>query len=111
MVRAGRDCYSMLKKFFVEVLPKKVHRFFISSSITSNCRITSFGFHPLRNLIMARCDRAKYNLLLYWDQCLGCLRMEVQGVLNHQAFLVKKLPFLLPPRKQDNRCVFKGVLN
>ena len=24
MVRAGRDCYSMLKKFFVEVLPKKV---------------------------------------------------------------------------------------
>ena len=35
--------------------------------------------------------------------------MEDQGVLNHQTFLVKKFPFLLPPRKQDDRCAFKGV--
>ena len=41
------------------------------------------------------------------NQCLDCLRMEDQGVLNHQTFLVKNFPFLLSPQKQDDRCAFK----
>ena len=36
--------------------------------------------------------------------------MEDQGVASHQTFLVKKFTFLLPPRKQNDRCAFKGVL-
>ena len=79
--------------------------FFICSSITSNCRMASFGFRPLCNHGTLRA-----NYLFNWDlklkntnQCLGCLRTE-DGVLSHQTFLVKNFSFLLPPRKQDDRC-------
>ena len=39
--------------------------FFISSSITSNCRITSFGFHPLRNHGTLRPGQITY--FFNWD--------------------------------------------
>ena len=38
--------------------------------------------------------------------------MEDQDVhgLSNQTFLGKNFPFLLPQRKQDDRCAFNGVL-
>ena len=103
----------MLTKFF-EVLPKKVRRvFFISSSITSNCRMTSFEFRLLHDHGTLRAKSTTSLIgtsIKNINQCLGCLRMEDQGVQSHQTYLVKNFTFLLPPRKQDDRCAFKWVL-
>ena len=94
-------CNSILTKFF-EVLPKKVLCFssFRCQLQSSKCRMASFGFHN------RGASRAKNT-----NQCLGCLRMEDQGVLSHQTFLVKIFSFILPPRKQEDWCAFKWVLN
>ena len=45
------------------------------------------------------------------DRCLGGLRMEDQGELSPQTFLVNNFSFLQPRRKQGDRCPFKRVLN
>ena len=45
------------------------------------------------------------------NQCLSGLRIKDQGVQRAQAFLVRSVFFLQPPRKHDDRSAFKKVLN
>ena len=65
--------------------------------------MTSFGLRPLRDH-SALGQNKLLQSLENTNQCLGCLRMEDEGVPSHQTFLVKDFPFHQPLRKQDDRC-------
>ena len=72
--------------------------------------MTSFRFRYLRD--HSALGRGKINYFSLWkntSQCLGCLRMEDEGVLSHQTFLVKDGPFHQLLRKQDDPLAFKWV--
>ena len=59
--------------------------------------MTSFGFRYLRG--HSAPGQNKLHVLQSLEntnQCLGCLRMEGEGVLSHQTFLVKDCPFHQP---------------
>ena len=102
MIRAETVMLQCAKKIF-EVLPKKVHCF--SSFLRQFCQLVHqiVKFCPLRDH-SALGQNKLFSLWKSTNQCLGCLRMEDDGVLSHQTFRVKDFPFHQPLRKQDDRC-------
>ena len=72
--------------------------------------MASFGFRYLRDHSAPGQNKLRVlQSLENTNQCLGCLRMEDEGVLSHQTFLVKDCPFHQPLRKQDDPLAFMWV--